>query len=397
MINRCVWLALMCVQILNIRPVLAEESVVQQSEGLWIPVSETVERMLDEKKVAGVQVVIQYKGDLVYNQAFGYRDIASKSPLQTDSIYRFYSMTKPITSVAVMQLVEEGKIDLHVPVAQYLPELKDLTIHKAKHKGSQTVTVHQLLTHTAGMTYGFFGNTAVDKMYRKTQPLYSASNDEMMRKLAPMPLLYEPGTRWHYSISIDVLGALVERVSGQSLGDYFQEHIFIPLDMTDTTFQLQPNQVDRFTTSYTKRLKVVDAHDQSKFARPNRMESGGGGLLSTGEDYLHFCQMLLNLGEWNGVRILKSETVAQMINNQLPDGVLAYGWFGFGYGFQVQLSDWGSKGHVGEYGWAGAASTHFWISPKDDLIVIALSQEQPFTNRLKAELKPVVYDILKTQ
>ncbi len=378
-----------------IQPSFAEEPSPRHSSDSWQPISESVEEILAQKKVAGVQVLVQHKGETVYNQAFGYRDIESKSSLQTDSLYRFYSMTKPITSVAVMMLVEEGKIDLQAPVSKYLPELKGLMIHKAKRKGTQTVTVHQLLTHTSGMTYGFFGNTPVDKMYRRVQPLYSSSNSEMMTKLAPLPLLHEPGTQWHYSIATDVLGALVERVSGQSLGAFFQERIFTPLEMVDTTFQLRPDQVDRFTTSYTKRLKVVDSYNQSTFALPNRMESGGGGLLSTGEDYLHFCQMLLNLGEWSGKRLLKAETVVQMTQNQLPEGVLAYGWFGFGDGFQVQLQDWGSKGHVGEYGWGGAASTHFWISPTDDLIVIALSQEQPFNNQLKKDLKPVVYDILE--
>ena len=142
-----------------------------------------------------------------------------------------------------------------------------------------------------------FGNTPVDKMYQKVSPLYSSTNAEMLNKLAPLPLLYEPGTRWNYSISTDVLGALVERVSGQSLGDFFEKRIFEPLEMKDTTFVLQAEQLDRFTTSYTSKLKVVDAYNESTYAYP-RIESGGGGLLSTGKDYLHFCQMLLNLGEW---------------------------------------------------------------------------------------------------
>ena len=394
--RRVLWLLWCCVVLtISIQPSLAEQSSSKHSKNSWLSISESVDEILVQKQVAGVQVVVQHKGETVYNQAFGYRDIESTSSLQTDSVYRFYSMTKPITSVAVMMLVEEGMIDLQAPVSNYLPELKGLTIHKAKRKGTQKVTVHHLLTHTSGMTYGFFGNTPVDKMYRRVQPLYSSSNSEMMTKLAPLPLLYEPGERWHYSIATDVLGALVERVSGKSLGEFLQERIFTPLEMVDTTFQLRPEQVDRFTTSYTKRLKVVDAYNQSTFAMPNRMESGGGGLLSTGEDYLHFCQMLLNLGEWNGKRLLKAETVVQMTQNQLPEGVLAYGWFGFGYGFQVQLQDWGAKGHVGEYGWGGAASTHFWISPIDELIVIALSQEQPFNNQLKEVLKPVVYDIVE--
>ena len=395
MMKRYLWFVLVCIQPIFSQPLFAEEVLPKKTEIQWDAVSQTVEQIIGQQEVAGVQVLIQHQGQLVYNQAFGYRDIASKAPLQTDSVYRFYSMTKPITSVAVMMLVEEGKIDLHAPVAKYLPELKGLTIHKEKRKGEQTITVHQLLTHTAGMTYGFFGNTSVDKMYQRIQPLYSTSNDEMLNKLAPLPLLYPPGTRWHYSISIDVLGVLVERVSGQSLGEFFQERIFTPLEMKDTTFQLRSNQVDRFTTVYTRRLKVVDAYDQSYFASPNRMESGGGGLLSTGADYLNFCEMLINHGEWNGTRLLKSETVLEMTQNQLPKDVLAYGWFGFGYGFKVQVQDWGDKGHIGEYGWAGAASTHFWISPNDDLIVIALSQEEPFNERLVKVLKPVVYDILK--
>ena len=219
----------------------------------------------------------------------------------------------------------------------------------------------------------------------------------MVEKLGSSPLLYALGTQWHYSIATDVLGHVIEKVTQQSLSSFFKTRIFDPLDMPDTAFHINNEKVPRFTSSYGPKNKLVEAYNKSYLRHENRIQSGGGGLVSTAEDYLHFCQMLLQKGTWKQEQIVKTTTIQEMTRNQLPKGVLAYGYFGFGLGFQIQMKDWGNKCHIGEYGWDGAASTHFWISPKDDLIVIALSQKQPFSNELKNNLKPVIYDIIATK
>jgi len=351
-----------------------------------------VEMMILERQIAGAVVLVSHKGRIIHHNAYGLKDIEDKEPMKKDSIFRIYSMTKPITSTAVMILAERGLVDLDAPVHHYIPQLRDLKVHGWKKRPPKTpVTIRHLLTHTAGLTYGFFSNTMVDKGYMKNHPLYSKSNQDFIDKLSQHPLLYQPGKKWHYSVATDVLGHLVEAVSGQPLDVFFTENIFDPLDMTDTAFVLPVKKTHRFASSYGSNLKLVDRYKGSKFSQPKRIKSGGGGLTSTAQDYLRFCQMLLNEGELNGKRILSADTVREMTGNQLPKGVYAYRLFGFGYGFQVQLSDWGDKFIKGEYGWNGAASTHFWIVPSKELIVIALSQRQPFSNALKKKIKPLIY------
>ena len=189
--------------------------------------------------------------------------------------------------------------------------------------------------------------------------------------------MHRPGTKWHYSVACDVLGALVERISGQSLGEFFQTNIFKPLGMVDTSFHVSDAQLPRFASSYDGFGNLVEWFELSPYRMPSRFQSGGGGLVSTATDYFYFCQMLLNGGTLNGERLLKDETVEAMTRNQLPDGVWTYGVYGFGLGVQVQMQDWGTKAHLGQYGWDGAP-TLTWISPDDELIFIALSQRQPF-------------------
>ena len=360
-------------------------------------VSEAVAKMVENKEISGAVVLVSDNGSIVHFDAQGFRDVDEALPMQKDTIFRIYSMTKPVTTVAAMMLVEEGKLALDEPVETYLPELKGIKVQKGRKRVTpqRKMTIRDLMRHTSGMTYGFFSNTPVDKLYMKSHPLYSRDNAELVEKLSGMPLLHHPGVKWHYSIATDVLGAVVERVSGKTLGDFFEQEIFSPLGMDDTGFHVPADQVERFASNYSPGVKLKDKYSQSRYLDSERIQSGGGGLVSTAEDYLAFSEMLRNMGEHNGTRLLEEKTVKDMTRNQLPKGVKAYGLFGFGLGFLVQLDDWGHKAHKGEYGWDGAASTHFWISPSDDLVVIALSQRQPFSNTLKQSIKPLLYKALE--
>lgn len=352
---------------------------------------------MQKKSISGAIAMVYWKGEIIHYSAHGMRDVQEKKTLQKDSLVRIYSMTKPVTSVAVMILREQNKIKLDDPISMYLPELAQLRVHRSKNSKSEVeVTIRDLLRHTSGFTYGFFSNTPVDRMYMKKHPLYSSNNREMTKKLSSYPLLFQPGKKWHYSVSTDVLGDLVERVSGMSLEEFFTENITKPLGMNDTSFYVRKEKINRFASSYGPRNKIHESYTKSYFLIKDRIQSGGGGLVSTASDYMRFCMMLLGKGQVDGVRILREESVLEMTKNHLPEGVFAYGVFGFGLGVQVQLYDWGNHGHIGEYGWDGAASTHFWISPDDDLIVIVLSQRQPYSEQLKKAIKPIVYKYIKS-
>jgi len=365
-----------------------------------------VQKLLDENKVAGAITIIARKGKIVHFEAFGLRDIAAKKPMTKDTIVRIYSMSKPITSVAVMMLYDQGKVKLDDPVSKYLSEFKGLKVYGQTNDGKpdyktpdREMTVRDLLRHSSGLTYGIFGNTPVDKMYRKAKIIGSKNLPEMVKKLGKIPLQYQPGAKWHYGVSTDVLGHLVERVSGQKLDAFLQQHIFQPLDMKDSAFYVPKNKLDRFAACYGPDgkggLKVMGEIASYRFLSPPSFLSGGGGLVSTARDYLRFCQMLLNKGKLDGAQILKPETVAMMTQNQLPPNVFSGPGRGFGLGFSVQLKANPrnkNRTHVGEYGWGGAASTHFWISPRDELIVVALSQRMPFSSQLQNAIQTIIYE-----
>lgn len=360
-------------------------------------VSAAIQDLVDAEKIAGASVLVARKGKVVFFEMAGMMDREAGRPVQADTIFRFYSMTKPVTSVALMMLVEQGKIQLDAPVSQYSPVFKGLKVYDASGTPvapEREMTVRDLLRHTSGLTYGFFGNTPVDQEVREAGVLdRDTSLDEMARKLGAIPLLYQPGTRWHYSVSTDVVGHLVEKVSGQALDVYFQTRIFAPLGMTDTAFYVPSEEVNRFAVCYGPRqdggLRVSDNPHESRYLKQPGLFSGGGGLVSTMGDYLQFCRMLLNRGELNGQRLLRSETVETMTRNQLPEST-SWNGQGFGLGFSVQISE-GEYG-AGEYGWGGAASTHFWIHPQQELIVIALSQRMPFSGQLQNAIKMLVYE-----
>ena len=364
---------------------------------------------------AGAIAIILRQGKVVYFKSFGLRDLEAEKPMEKDSILRFYSMTKPITTVAAMMLVEEGEIELDADVATYIPEFKNLKVFESKDGDElkvtdleRPVTIRDLMRHTSGLTYGFFGISAIDQAYLKAGVLASADSLQVtVEKLGKLPLLYQPATRFNYSVSTDMLGHLVEVVSGKSLGDFFQQRIFEPLNMTDTAFQVPKESVSRFATVYSPKaeggLGVNDAAMTSRFVRKPAMCSGGGGLVSTARDYSRFCQMMLNGGELDGNRILKAATVADMTRDHLPASAFPISLggtrpgVGFGLGFSVVVKKPtpDSDARLGEYGWGGAASTHFWISKKDKLAVVLLSQRTPFTDQLEDAIKPLVYAAIK--
>jgi CubicO group peptidase (beta-lactamase class C family) len=375
---------------------------------------DAVQALIDKKEMAGAVVAVARKGKVVMFEALGESEVGSGKPMKTDAIFRIFSMTKPITTVAAMILVEEGKVGLDDPVSKYLPEFKDRRVHTGK--GDETVeakreiTIRDLMRHTSGLTYGIFGNSPVDELYKKAGVFAPGDNlQDMMTKLGKLPLMYEPGTRWHYSVSTDVLGRVVEVASGKALDEFFTERIFKPLDMKDTGFFVPEDKLGRFTANHgidakEKKLTATEKADKSRYLTKPKWLSGGGGCVSTARDYLRFCQTLLNGGELDGVRLLKKETVADMRRNQLPEEAIKAknggnaevgDGFGLGFGVRVGKDDPEAGKAVGEYYWGGAASTHFWISPKQDLVVVALEQFMPSRPKLQQAIKPLIYQAAK--
>jgi CubicO group peptidase (beta-lactamase class C family) len=357
-----------------------------------------------EKKIPGATCLIVRHGKIAYQETFGYADVEGGKPMQLDTIHRIYSMSKPITSVAVMMLYEEGKFQLNDPVAKYLPEFAKMQVgveEKDPQTGQMTlktvpakkpITVRDLLRHTSGLTYGIFGDTLVDREYRKTRGLMDQNLAGFTAQLARLPLLYEPGTRWNYSLSVDVLGRLVEVLSGKSFEQFLQERIFEPLEMHDTGFYVPASKKDRLAKLYitTKEGKLqpaaVCANGQDcldkfptaaqSFLEPPVLPSGGGGLVSTAYDYLRFCQMLLSQGQYNGKRLLSRKTIQLMSSDNLGTIPGMGPGVGFGLGFAVSKApgEAGMMGSPGEYNWGGAAGTKFWIDPQEDLIGIFMTQ-----------------------
>ena len=372
-----------------------------------------MQKLVDDKRIAGGIFVVARRGKVVQFETCGMMDIEAKKPMKRDAIFRFYSMSKPITTVAAMILYEEGKIKLDDPVSKYIPEFKGLKVVAdpdteiiKEVAAKRQMTVRDLMRHTSGLTYGFFGDTAVDKLYRKSVQLGGSRTTlkDMTKNLAKIPLLYQPGTKWHYSVSTDVLGRVVEVASGQNLDTFFAEHIFEHLEMVDTAFSVPKEKLHRFATNYGPDtqggLRPIDKPDTSRYTEMPTFLSGGGGLVSTASDYMRFCLMLLNKGEFAGKRLLKTETVEMMTKNQLPDIAYPIGTgdragVGFGLGFSVRVENNGqSSSRIGEYGWGGMASTHFWISPNDGIAVVALTQHIPFSNRAERALKPIIYEAI---
>ena len=308
-----------------------------------------------------------------------------------------------------MMLVEDKKISISDPVSKFLPEFKNLVVYdkSGKHKpAKKQITIADLMRHTSGLSYGFVGGEIAIMYTIKNVLDRNASLEDMMQKVTKIPLQEEPGTVWRYSIAIDVLGRLVEVVSGKSFRSFLKSEIFEPLGMEDTDFFVPKKKWDRFTNQNGRngsgKLFISESASKSQFKKMPKNESGGGGLCSTANDYFRFCQMILNGGEFNGKRLLKKETIDLMMSNHLPPSIKNIGindnrlGIGFGYGFAVRFeeSDWGFGGREGECGWGGAASTHFWISQKDGLIAITLRNFMPYEWTLEKELKTLIYDAM---
>jgi CubicO group peptidase (beta-lactamase class C family) len=387
-------------------------------------IGEHWQRYIDAGMLAGTVTLVARRGQVAYLEAEGHLEIERRRPVTPDAVFRIYSMTKPIASVGLMMLYEQGRFQLDDPVHRFIPSWKGLGVfvggnHPAwkTEPPARPMTVRDLLTHTSGLTYGFMERTNVDAAYRRlgiadrTRPGYTLRS--MVDALAELPLEFSPGTRWNYSVSTDVVGHLIEVISGQRLDAYLRERVLEPLGMRDTGFVVSDEQVPRFAANYERQgdgsLKLLDDPEWSAF-RECTFFSGGGGLVSTAPDYLRFCAMLRNRGELDGVRLLGRKTVELMTTNHLPGGQeltqlaqagmfteTAYAGVGFGLGFSVMQSPVRAHilGTAGEFAWGGAASTAFWIDPAEDLIVIFMTQLMPSSSYpLRRELRVLTYAAL---
>ena len=363
-------------------------------------------RFIDDGKIPGTVTLIARRGKVVHFEANGRRDVERDLPMQKDTIFRLYSQTKPVTGAAVMMLFEEGHFLLSDPISKYLPEYSDMRVHVEGLEPSEyppaatQITIHHLLTHTSGLTYGFFP-TPVGQMYEEAGMSRTAGTIQGLaawsNRLAELPLVAEPGTQWNYSVGMDVLGRLVEVVSGKRFGDFLQERIFDPLEMIDTGFHVPARKIERFAANYspspTGGITLTDDPRASPYSRPPDIEMGGGGLVGTVGDYLRFAQMLANKGELGGKRILGRKTVEFMTSDHLtpdlPDEPLTslFGFLGGGRAWGVGFGITGSvvtnsatsgiPASIGTYSWGGAATTHFWVDHTEELVGMVHTQLVP--------------------
>jgi CubicO group peptidase (beta-lactamase class C family) len=379
-------------------------------------------RYIDPGKIAGALTLVYRGGEVAYQSPIGFMDRERGIPMADDTIFRIYSMSKPITSVALMMLYEHGHFQLEDPVHRWIPSWKNLRVYEAgNHPHYQTracerpMQIVDLLTHMSGLTYGFMERTNVDRGYTQLgigalRSQYPGDLGSMVEDLATLPLEFSPGTAWNYSVATDVLGYLVEQISGERFDEYLRRHIFEPLGMVDTGFHVPEAEVDRFAACYErnrkKELRLQDDPATSRYLSPPKFLSGGGGLVSTAADYLRFCRMLLGGGELDGARLLGPKTLELMASNFLPNGddlthhalgnfsETTYSGVGFGLGFSVTLDTVEGRlvGSEGEFAWGGAASTAFWVDPVEEMIVIFMTQFMPSaTFNFRAQLKSIIY------
>jgi CubicO group peptidase (beta-lactamase class C family) len=360
-------------------------------------IDRVMQRYVDQNKIAGILATMARRGQVVYSRCFGLMDVEAQKPMQLDTLFRIYSMTKPITSVAVMMLYEEGHFHLADPISRFIPGFEGVRVLvNATESGielanlEREITIRHLLTHTSGLSYGFEEDDPVDRMiakriWRVREQEPDTTLEQMVRELARLPLAYQPGSAWRYSLATDVLGYLVQVVSGIPFDEFLKRRIFEPLGMVDTDFYVPQEKIGRFAANYGPGeeggLQVIDAPATSSYAKPTACPSGGGGLVSTAPDYLRFAQMLLNGGELDGVRLLGRKTVELMTTNHLPDGLHPFEdpgrGFGLGVSVLIDVATSQSLGSVGTYGWGGAANTGFLIDPQEELIGLLMLQFMP--------------------
>lgn len=363
-------------------------------------INSAMQEYIDAKQVPGTVTLVARKGKVIHFEARGYRDVEQKAPMTTDTIFRMASMTKPITSLALMMLFEEGRFLLNDPISKWLPEYSDMMVAEPSESArtgapyrlvpaDKPITVRHILTHTAGLSNAYRGLTR--EQYGKESVIRPEDTvGDWVTRYATIPLNYQPGEKWEYSRATDVVGRLVEVMSGLTLDEFFKKNIFEPLHMNDTHFYLPASKLNRFAAQYRPNkdghIELVDAPtSESRFVKePNIYFMGAGGLVSTARDYFRFQQMMLNGGELDGVRILGRKTVELMVKNHtgdLPLWLLGPG-YGFGLGYSV-LIDQGAAGSMasdGTYGWGGAYCTYFWVDPVEDVIGIVLTQVRPYTH-----------------
>jgi CubicO group peptidase (beta-lactamase class C family) len=424
--------------------VVAPETV-GMSGGRLDRINGWMQHQVDSGRLPGLSLLVHRKGQVAFFNCVGQRDVEAGQPVTEDTIFRIYSMTKPITAVAAMMLYEQGCFQLSDPIEKFLPEFVDMQVWDGQPGDMRlvpaegSITVRHLMTHTSGLTYGFMEATPVDAFYRENGISFeylpdkepNATLADMTTRLARAPLIAQPGTRWNYSVSIDVLGRLVEVWSGMPLDRFFEERIFTPLRMTDTAFHVAAENIGRFAACYGPAtgeglgqvaaasasvrdgsgvgLKLIDAPATSRFAQPVGLFSGGGGLTGTIGDYARFCQMLANGGELDGARLLGRKTVEFMATNHLPNGgdMASMGqpvWseasaVGTGYGLGMAVVVNATATEVmrsdGEYNWGGAASTTFWIDPAEELFAVLMTQLLPSSfYPLRSEIRTLVYQSL---
>jgi len=388
-------------------PVVAPAKV-GLSETNLMKVDQFMEHAVADQKIAGGIVIISREGKIGFFHTYGQMDLEAKKPMAANTIFRIYSMSKAITTAAALNLYDAGKIKLDDPVSKYIPSFAHVEVAATNglHAPARLMTVRDLMRHTSGLTYGD-GPDALKEAYKRLKPMESTNLAEMADKLSQVPLAFDPGSDWNYGTSIDVLGRIIEVASGESLDVFLSKTIFTPLDMPDTAFSVPPEKLGRFAANYsrsTNGLKVIDAPSESKFAKPVTFFSGGGGLVSTARDYMRFLSMIERGGKLDGHRILRSKTVKLMTSNQLPPAAFPIHFgnekrpgtgFGLGFNVRTEITTWDPAGHVGEYGWGGAASTHYWASPKDKLIVVTLEQIMPYEWDTEFGIKKIVYDAVK--
>lgn len=357
------------------------ESVGFSSDSL-IKMKKNINHFVDSGKIPFIQTAILKDNKLIHFDSYGYADIKSKKEVNDYNIYRIASMTKPIISVAVMILVEKGYLKLEDPISKHMRHTENLMVYKNKNefkKPEKEIRVIDLLNHTSGLGYAYGENKFIDSSYAKIED--SKTNEKFVEKLFSIPLFAEPSTEWRYGFSTDVLGRLIEEITGQSLYQFLSENIFKPLEMKDTHFQLPRNKLDRLTSvyAYDENDKVLNERknwSSDRLIKKNR-EAGGGGLVSTTLDYINFCVMLLNDGVFKGKQIISKQTIEKMTQNQIGD--LNYPWgegvkFGFGFFVVVNSQKSDLMDSDGTYGWSGIADTHFSIDPEKNMILILMTQ-----------------------
>ena len=355
-----------------------------------------IARQMATGRLPGASLLLIRHGKVVLSKVYGKADLDLGTPLKTDSVFRIYSMTKPVTGVALMILFEQGKWHFDDPVTRFIPEFKQLSVFKAVRPDgtveteplSRPPTMRELITHAAGFAYGLDESTPAESAYHAADFMRARSTDEAIARIASLPMFDQPGRHWHYSAAADIQGYIVERLSGQTLADFMQTHIFGPLRMNDTAFYVPPEKMRRFAGMKqidATLLKLVDPDTILNFdySRPPKVASGGAGLVSTLRDYARFAQMLLNGGELAGVRILSPAAVKLMDSNQLADDIRAKGEAfgvssGVGFGVDVSVTVDTAKadtlGGLGSFGWGGAAGTNFWVDPANDVVVVSMMQ-----------------------